>query len=53
MLDEESIAYILQQVLLGLESLHYEDRVHRDVTSKNIFLGPNGEVTLGDFGYLF
>ena len=27
--------------------------MHRDVTAKNVFIGPDGEVTLGNYGYLF
>ena len=52
-IDEEYIIYILQQVLLGLESVHYEDRKHRYINVKNIFIGPSGEVKLGGFGYFY
>ena len=45
------MAFIAQQMLLGLEYLHNESRIHRDIKSDNIFLTHAGGVKLGDFGF--
>mmetsp|Transcript_28054 Transcript_28054/g.110301 ORF Transcript_28054/g.110301 Transcript_28054/m.110301 type:complete len:540 (-) Transcript_28054:2553-4172(-) len=50
-LQEAHIAYIVSQVLRGLEALHQNRCVHRDVKSDNTLLGADGTVKLGDFGF--
>ncbi|XP_070832062.1 myosin-IIIb isoform X3 [Chaetodon trifascialis] len=49
-LQEPVIAYILYSALLGLQHLHNNQIIHRDVKGNNILLTTEGGVKLVDFG---
>lgn len=47
---EPMVRYIIFNVLKGLEYVHRDGKVHRDVKLANIFLTVDGRIKLGDFG---
>ena len=47
---ESVCAYIVQQILLGLEYLHKNGKIHRDLKCENLLMNKDGAVKLGDFG---
>jgi len=49
-LSETQIAYIIQQILKGIEYIHSIKKIHRDIKSANILLSMNGDIKLADFG---
>ena len=49
-LNVGEIARIAKQIITGLEAIHCEGIVHRDVKPGNVLISTSGDVKIGDFG---
>jgi len=43
----------IRPLVEAVAELHKKDYVHRDIKPHNVFIGPNNELVLGDFGLIF
>jgi len=45
------IAYVIKEIITGLDHIHSLHKIHRDLKSDNILLTKKGEVKIADFGF--
>jgi serine/threonine-protein kinase 24/25/MST4 len=48
--DEQTIAYVMRELLTAVAYLHGERKIHRDIKAGNILVSRTGAIKLADFG---
>lgn len=49
--QEPHIAYFAREILIALDYMHKQNKIHRDIKTDNVLLNQQGYVKLADFGY--
>ena len=49
-LTEQEARFYIAEIILGVESLHKNSCIHRDIKPDNIFIDQDGHLKIGDFG---
>jgi serine/threonine-protein kinase 24/25/MST4 len=49
-ISEEYVPFLLHELLLALQYLHKQRKIHRDIKAGNVLVGYNGSIRLADFG---
>ncbi|KAK3555329.1 hypothetical protein QTP86_014927 [Hemibagrus guttatus] len=49
-LNEEQARFYFQDLLRGIEYLHYQKIIHRDIKPSNLLVGEDGHIKIADFG---
>lgn len=50
LLNKWEIKKFLYQIIQAMIYIHSKNVIHRDIKPRNIFLGNNNEIKVGDFG---
>ncbi|OHT05925.1 Serine/threonine-protein kinase PAK 1 [Tritrichomonas foetus] len=48
--NESEVAYFVREALLGIEYLHSQKIIHRDIKTDNVLISEDGSIKLADFG---
>ncbi|OCT98415.1 calcium/calmodulin-dependent protein kinase kinase 2 [Xenopus laevis] len=49
-LTEDQARFYFQDLIKGIEYLHYQKIIHRDIKPSNLLLGDDGHIKIADFG---
>ena len=49
-LTEDEAKFYIAEIILGVDSLHKNNCIHRDIKPDNIFIDQEGHLKIGDFG---
>ena len=49
-MDEKEIAYVIREVAKGLEYIHTQGFIHRDIKAQNILVTMDGKIKIGKQG---